>query len=215
MGSLVKNTQIKTFVMATGERYCVLIDKDAGIPLFNPNLFVTTQIRNNSQSLSAMETALNGIQILLTFCKDRGIDLEDRILRHEFLKVNELDSIRDTCQKRFEAKTNGSAPRVLRFRVPTTRVGKAAEYARLTEIADYLRWLSGLLLGSALDRNTSTQIRQMVDGLKTRRPPFKHRNQLRRESGLDDFQIDKLFEVITPGSEGNPWIGVNRSCNQS
>ena len=65
MSRLSKRTLIKTFVMATGERYCVLADKQTGVPLFYPNLFVTTQIRNNSQSLSAMETAFNGIQILL------------------------------------------------------------------------------------------------------------------------------------------------------
>jgi integrase len=88
-------------------------------------------------------------------------------------------------------------------------VEKATEYSRLTEVAEYLEWLSGYLLGSALDRNTSVLIRQMVEGLKARRPPFKKRNQIRREYGFDDSQIDKLFEVITPGSTGNPFIRID------
>jgi integrase len=215
LGRLVKNTQIKTFAMASGERYCILVGKETGVPLFHPNLFVTTQIRNDSQSLSAMESALNGIQILLAFCEERGINLESRILRHEFLGAHELDAIRDTCQKRFDSGKSGEASNVLRFRTQKMRVEKATEYSRLTEIADYLDWISGFLLGSALDRNTSIHIRQMVDGLNKRRPPFRKRNQTRREYGFDDSQIEKLFEVITPGSPGNPFteIGVQKRNN--
>ncbi len=195
--------------MGTGERYCVLVDRETGIPLFNPNLFVTTQVRNNSLSLSAMETALNGIQILLAFCESRGINLEARISRGDFFGSHELDAIRDACQKRFDTGRPGDKPKVVKFEVPKTRVEKATEYARLTEIADYLNWLCGFLLGSAVGRDASTRIRQMVGGLNARRPPFKHRNQIRREYGFDDSQIDKLFEVITPGSAGNPFVRID------
>jgi hypothetical protein len=52
--------QTKSFVMQSGERYCLLFDKTAGMPLFYPNLFVTTQVRNQSNSVAAMESALSG-----------------------------------------------------------------------------------------------------------------------------------------------------------
>jgi len=149
MGKIAKSTQIKTFCMASGERYCVLIDQRTGIPLSRPNLFVTTQIRNRSLSLSAMEAALNGIQILLVFCEDRGIDLEGRFLRCEFFRTNELDSIRDFCQKRFEPGKSSAESKVLKFEVARTRVEKATEYSRLTEVAEYLEWLSGYLARGA------------------------------------------------------------------
>ena len=51
---------IKSFVMNSGERYCLLVDHDTGLPLYNPNLYVTTQVRNRSLSYSAMESALGG-----------------------------------------------------------------------------------------------------------------------------------------------------------
>ena len=125
------------------------------------------------------------------------------------LAPTELDAIRDACQKRFDTGRPGDKPKVVKFEVPKTRVEKATEYARLTEIADYLNWLCGFLLGSAVGRDASTRIRQMVGGLNARRPPFKHRNQIRREYGFDDSQIDKLFEVITPGSAGNPFVRID------
>ena len=59
MAQLVKNTRVKAFVMGSGERYCLLFDAQTRHPLYYPNLYVTTQVRNNSLSLAAMETALN------------------------------------------------------------------------------------------------------------------------------------------------------------
>ncbi|SDX67457.1 hypothetical protein SAMN05421783_1533 [Thiocapsa roseopersicina] len=46
----------KNFTMESGERYCQPVDSVSG-GLFYPNLFVTTQIRNRSLSLSAMQAA--------------------------------------------------------------------------------------------------------------------------------------------------------------
>lgn len=47
----------KNFTMESGERHCQLVDSVSGEVLFYPNLFVTTQIRNRSLSLSAMQAA--------------------------------------------------------------------------------------------------------------------------------------------------------------
>lgn len=51
--------------MKSGERYCLLVDRKAGIPLYYSNLFVTTKIRNDSLSVSAMETALTSMNVAL------------------------------------------------------------------------------------------------------------------------------------------------------
>src|ERR1035437_6997407 len=93
---------IKTFIMKSGERYCLLIDSATGIPLFYPNLYVTTQIRKNSLSVSAMETALASINVFLSYCDDEDLDLEKRFLRRQFFTLSEIDGIRDHCQKRFK-----------------------------------------------------------------------------------------------------------------
>lgn len=60
--------RMRGLVMADGERYCLLVEPDSGAPLFHPNLFVTTQVRNRSLSVSAMEAALIAVNVLLTFC---------------------------------------------------------------------------------------------------------------------------------------------------
>jgi hypothetical protein len=87
--------------MQSGERYSLLLDKTTGEPLFYPNLFVTTQVRNRSNSVASMEAALSGINVLLSFFDDRGIDLKERFLKRTFFSLGELDAIRDYCQQDF------------------------------------------------------------------------------------------------------------------
>jgi hypothetical protein len=83
--------KIKGFVTPSGERYCVLVDPVSGVPLFFPNLFVTTQVRNPQLSPATMEAALTSINVLLTFCHNRGIDLESRCRRRRIFKIGEMD----------------------------------------------------------------------------------------------------------------------------
>lgn len=88
------------FVLENGERYCLLVDPSSGMPPFYPNLFVTTQVRNRSLSAASMDAASAAINVLLTYCTERGIDLESRIRGRRFFNPAELDAIRDECQKR-------------------------------------------------------------------------------------------------------------------
>jgi len=67
------------FVLGDGERSCLLVDPGSGMPPFYPNLFVTTQVRNRSLSTASMDAASSAINVLLTYCTERGIDLENRI----------------------------------------------------------------------------------------------------------------------------------------
>ncbi len=100
----------KTFVMGAGERYCLLVDS-SGLPLYYPNLYVTTQVRNKSLSFSAMESTLGGISILSRFLYDRGEDLQLRFHEGRFLDDSELDAIRDYCQIKFRMLTMQGEPK--------------------------------------------------------------------------------------------------------
>ena len=48
-----------------------------------------------------MESALSGINVLLSFCDEHQIDLTDRFLRRAFFSLGEMDAIRDCCQLDF------------------------------------------------------------------------------------------------------------------
>ncbi len=93
---------LKTFVMRSGERYCLLVEPESGVPLFYPNLFVTTQVRNAGLSVSSMQTALVAINVLHSYCRAQQLDIETRLESGEYLAEHELDGLRDFCQRSFK-----------------------------------------------------------------------------------------------------------------
>lgn len=202
--------RIKSLIMQSGERYCLLVDRASGMPLYYPNLYVTTQVRNNSKSVATMQSALSGIDVLLSFCGKEKIDLVQRFLKREFFALHEMDAIRDYCQLDFskgrEGPSEGTAPidRVGK-RKPTRTTGQATVYLRLTRIANYTEWLATILLSGEIDRNAALSIARMKKGFESRRPAGKGRNQIKREKGLSKEQVDILLEVVRPGSEKNPF----------
>ncbi|MBA4709229.1 site-specific integrase [Aquitalea aquatica] len=203
-----KNYQIKSFVMLTGERYCLLIDRETGMPLYYPNLYVTTQVRNRSNSVASMESALSGINVLLRFCEEHQVDLEGRFMKCEYFAIHELDAIRDYCQQSFTRRAEDPRREVIPINSkgkPTRKTGLASEYVRLTHIAKYTAWLATILLTGEIERKTTLDIAKMKKGFESRRPSSKGRNQAGREQGLSREQEMALLEVIQPGYEHNPF----------
>lgn len=195
--------------MASGERYCLLVDKLSGLPLFYPNLFITTQSRNRSLSYSSMEASLSGLSVLLRYMDDQGEKLENRFQKGELFKEHELDAIRDFCQIKFRTQTSKEDSNGI-FTLSELRefdetVSFQTEYVRLTVIAQYTKWLAEQFAGSNKDRLTVLQIDAMEKGLKARRPAKKKRNVELDEKGLDEEQIALLFELFRPDSELNPY----------
>lgn len=189
-------------VLGDGERYCLLVDPGTGMPLFYPNLFVTTQVRNRSLSAASMNAASAAINVLLTYCSERGINLESRIRERRFFSPAELDTIRDECQKR-RSKHGGAAVVPFLGRKATQRIGAGSEYARLTHVANYVRWLSHTLLGSAIDTVAARQIDQVHRGLIGRRPIGRRGAAVK--NGPTPEQVAVLLEVVDPIGGKSPF----------
>uniref|UniRef100_Q31IU9 Phage integrase family protein n=1 Tax=Hydrogenovibrio crunogenus (strain DSM 25203 / XCL-2) TaxID=317025 RepID=Q31IU9_HYDCU len=190
--------------MGSGERYCLLVEAGSGVPLFYPNLFITTQVRNASLSFSSMESALSSISVLLKFCDEHQIDLVERLRSGTFLKLNEVDALADYCQ--FNRSSKVAANKVTSLtKIRKPRVANETVYRRLSVIAKYLEWL-GSLLGVGGVENQK-KLSALVKKVRSRRPVKKGRNQSLIDKGLTDEQVDLLFEVFRPESDLNPFEG--------
>lgn len=202
------NYSIKSFIMSNGERYCLLVDFDSGAPLFNPNLYITTQVRNRSLSYSAMETSLIGISILYEFMRKRSQPLNDRFRKGLFLNLNEIDALRDYCQLRIRTNANAHNSKLFLskkyFKEQNGMVSSRTEYHRLTVIAHYVEWLAVYL---SENRTTEQRklIEKMVRAIRSRRPVRKSRNQELSDKGLSEKQLELLFELFRPESYLNPF----------
>jgi len=180
-----------SFSMSSGERYCLVIDRVTELPIYHPNLFITTQLRNKSDSFSTMLSAANNIAILLRFLEDRNINLEERILGRDLFETYELDDLRDFTQQRFSKVADEGV------------VSSITHYMRLTTIAQYISWYANHLikLPSTVE---ARQIKRVETQIKSRRPVKRGRNR-NQDRSLDEVQLEALFEIIKVGSEHNPF----------
>ena len=197
-----------TFKFIDGERYCELVDKATGVPLWYPNLFITTQIRNGSQSVSTMESNLRAIKLLLEYCDDNQIDLESRIKKMNLFSLSEIDGLRDHCQRR---SVQGNEIRPTRSRnilaFPSQaprRVSKAFEDQRLTYIANYLEWFPHIILETSYSTENQRRVAQMVQQIRARRPPIRRSTQI-TDKALDDSELELLLQVADPEHPDNPF----------
>ena len=129
---------VNSFVMETGERYCLVVDRAKGLPEYYPNLYLTTQIRNRSDAFSTMEAAAGGLVVLLRFLERRSIDLEQRLLAKNFFKPHELDDLRDFAQRKL-SKLPSTVPATSMFSFEELEgsvdtVNNMTLYSRLTTI---------------------------------------------------------------------------------
>lgn len=199
---------ISSFTMKSGERACLIMDHETGLPLYYPNLFLTTQIRNRSSAYSTVEAAASNLIVLIRFLKQREIDLEQRLLKRLFFKPHELDDLRDFAQLKLRRRP--IKPHLLMMfdeedLIDTADiVNNGTHYSRLTTIATYISWLA-MHYCTSQEASVYEQIHDMEQKIKDRRPRKKGRSGHGKDLSLKDGQIDALFEVIRPDSRRNPF----------
>jgi integrase len=195
----------KTFKMQSGERYCLLVESSTGLPLFYPNLYLTSQVRNSSLSLSAMQSAASSIAVLLQLLKERDICLETQLRSGALMGVSELELIRYRCQLRNEHNADNIIKNNNKY------VSAGYEYVRLTEIAYYLKWLAEQLVPNAGISPKVEQIEKMHSSLLASRP-MRGSDEDRLEKSLDESQIEALERSFGIGADANPFVDEDVQC---
>lgn len=191
-----------------GERYRLLVDAESGQPLYYPNLFVTSQVRNRSLSVAAMETALASIKHFLAFTGEA--ELEARIRSGQYFSHEELDAIRDHCQVTSDGALKRSVTPFKGGLVLASgkqeRVSKAYQYIRLSTVANYFEWLVFKILGLGATRKDRDEAGRVAKGLRRRRPRYRRAGHSPTEhKALTEEARTLLRQVIEPNHPLNPF----------
>lgn len=194
--------RINSFILSSAERYCLVIDNSTKLPVYYPNLFITTQIRNSSQSVSTMISAAASLIVLLNFINERNINLEERILTKKFFSLSEFDDLRDFTQKRHVSENISKVVSISKKK--DTFITSQSHYNRLTVIYKYIEWLS-LEITENQDKLFINNLNRCLRSIKAQRPAKKGRNNLIKSKALSKEDVDFLFEVIRLNSEFNPF----------
>ncbi|MFJ2456715.1 tyrosine-type recombinase/integrase [Pseudomonas protegens] len=195
------------FVMKSGERYVALIDELTRIPHFASNLFITTQVRNASDSFASMVAAASHLVILYRFFSLRNIDLEQRCRSKEFLLPHEVDGLRDFLSYRFRKWDICNVDQQM-FSVEELLstygfVRKDVLYSRLTTAAKYIIWFGRRYFDHlSLEPEALGKLGEQLFAL---RPSHRGRNQELSDRALNAREQALLEQCIEIGAAENPF----------
>lgn len=218
---------VKTLVLTSGERLPVLIALATGAPLFEPSVYVLSEIRATNRASNTIDQVLRSIMVLQLFLDSSGIVIEQRVRQGGVFRLNELDELVWYCRRPVadQLKRNSILPprqsvrkistesvRLVQRQAAPTEVAGHTAANRIRVIRDYLDWLvryhmarhrSGAAEGERL-WNEWTSCKAALDA---RLPRHKGRNAIGHREGLHPRVVERLLNVTSPTSPENPWKG--------
>ncbi|HGO5534508.1 TPA: tyrosine-type recombinase/integrase [Enterobacter hormaechei] len=192
--------QIKKFVMSNGERGCLVLDKETQLPVYYQNLYLTTNVRNRSATVSTMEIVATNLLILSNFLKSRKINIIDRIKIKKFLSVAEIDDLIRYARQRFDKQKITNVRLIKGYQIARGTFGY-----RVHVFSNYLNWLCGLI-HSINGIHAKYEVEIFIESIKAHLPRNKSLSMNdRKDKSLSKEEIKKLFELLEIEGSQNPF----------
>lgn len=196
---------LKHITCEDGER-AVLLTSLTGVPLYYPNLYITTQVRSASMALSTAKVSLTAIQLLEEWLLDNRIDLFWRFHIGTSLEASELDSLRDFCQKNATRTKRPIKSDIIKANCKPSLVSRNTQYQRMTVIAKYLDFLTITINQKNFDKDFRLRQENMISYFKRLRPrqssPYKTE---KLDRALTTETVDRLYEITKESHSENPF----------
>jgi integrase len=207
---MASDTTVRILVRPDGERLPVLLDRATGQPLFDPLVYVVSQLRGRASNSIVQHLA--GLSLLFRFCSERDIELAERVRAGQMFTPYELDALVAKARRRIEVSAR-------RRTIDLQNVAVSRETAanRVRAVRSYLSWLTNRRLHQLAHSGTDYgpyQIARdrLLSELSARLPSVRLGSGTR--TGLTAEQRSILLKCIEPQSEQNPWLsGAARGRN--
>lgn len=229
---------IRVVMMTSGERLPMLFNRESGLPLFAPTVYMLTEYRQKNRASNTIERVLREIEVLLIFLDAREICLDERLQKGQLLTLAEIDGLVRQCSlptsefKSLNEKLDEDVTRralnvtkMERFRMrssskPPKGVSSVTAANRVRTIQAYLLWqisqyLSHHDLSMAVRAEMASTKKFTEDALTERVPSTKGRNIIGMREGASPDVLDRLLEVINALSPENPWLSSHARIRNS
>lgn len=199
--------KISKFLLDTGERYCIIIDKENGIPLYYPNLFLTTQLRNRGYSISTVESKAVNLSLFYRFLKHKNIDIETYISSGKYLSRNDIENLINFLSKSSDLKKHNFNNHLY--------LSKKTLCHRLDSIVIYLSWLAEELL-QLNSSGYKDKLARTIKYIKELKPRYRSKKseEHNEDKALSDNIVDLIMETIDCQSPINPFEPFIRRRNE-
>ncbi|EJY5393768.1 site-specific integrase [Escherichia coli] len=192
--------KVKKFIMSSGERGCLILDKKSNLPTYYQNLFLTTDIRNRGATASTMEIVATNLLIFSNFLDGRGIDIIERVELKKYLSVAEIDDLVRYAKQRFDRQ------KIINIKSTNYRfIAKRTFSYRIHVFSRYLKWLCGLV-HSSKGIHAKYEVDVFIESIRAHIPRNSSLNMNEiSEKSLNEEKIKVLFRLLEIGGIENPF----------
>ncbi|EEC8987012.1 site-specific integrase [Escherichia coli] len=192
--------KVKKFIMSSGERGCLILDKKSNLPTYYQNLFLTTDIRNRGATASTMEIVATNLLIFSNFLDCRGIDIIERVELKKYLSVAEIDDLVRYAKQRFDRQ------KIINIKSTNYRfIAKRTFSYRIHVFSRYLKWLCGLV-HSSKGIHAKYEVDVFIESIRAHIPRNSSLNMNEiSEKSLNEEEIKVLFRLLEIGGIENPF----------
>lgn len=192
--------KIKKFMMSSGERGCLILDKETQLPVYYQNLYLTNNVRNRSATVSTMEIVATNLLILSNYLKSRNIDIINRIESKGFLNIAEIDDLIRYARQRFDKQ------KITNVRlIKKEQVAKRTFSYRVHVFSSYLKWLCEMI-HSIKGIHAKYEVDTFIENLRAHLPRNKTQSMNdRKDKSLSEEEIRKLFQLLEIEGSQNPF----------
>lgn len=189
-------TMVNKRIATNGERFSIMMDRNTGLPVYYPNLFITTQIRGRNCAANTCDKYLRILQILHEFELEENIEIIDRVKKFDYLNIYEIDNLITFCKRRFDkAKL-----------IPigySKSVSPDTTHDRINLIAEYINWLA-MFITPSINNSNNLKLEQFISKMKSKSPSKSNRNI--NNKSLDKLHRFALLKIIHPKNKNNPSV---------
>lgn len=220
--------RVKIVPCESGERFPLLVNRNDGIPLFYPCVYLTSEVRSGARQDATLKRHLYAIKFLYDWGLKYHIDVEHRFFTGRFLTIQEIDLIAQDAFIRADAllkdvkvedtepatKTRKKVAEMEGFRAAPVEVEEEdivnsdTAGTRLWHISRYLDWLAVIKIRRVATDSPEYPVlvaaRDLMLQLFEHRIPDKS-DTMDPKMGLTKEAEQRILEVIDPNSPENPW----------
>lgn len=201
-------------ITINNQRIPILLNN--GIPLWFPNLFISTTRSIRGLSFNSLKKELYSIKKLYSWGEIAGVDIDNDIKKGEYFDLMQIDSLADFCRKRvIESAGPQKLVNLERLKLKlleSPRLDPGVSNYVINQIANYLEWfidLANCKLAKSSLREREIRKVKMIGALRKRAPKPYSKDQKAHQKSLNPDDVKLFFDIIHPDSCRNPWQDAN------
>lgn len=171
----------------TGKRHCVIKNSRDGVPLYYPNIYLST-LEHKGRSFNTILRTSYIIILFEQFLSGNEINLDLRLKNKKFLTYTELYSLSIFLRKRRKDK------KVIKIDGGIA-MNEENQCYRLTAIRDYITWLYSAFYGNDL-LETSALISEFTKIIKKHKPMVSSRDYINPNEVFKSLEVDQTLELF-------------------